>query len=143
MVKPRSEWWVRIFGGLIGIGLLLALPATAAEPGFLDLAWEAPTTNVDGTLLTDLAGYRVYWGLSPGNTRAPCNTNPEPVGNETIFRLEELTAGTIYFVRVIAVDTSNNPSPCSNEASGRAQPLSRTTAPTTPLDNNGRIEIRG
>ncbi len=122
MVKPRSEWWVRIFGGLIGIGLLLALPATAAEPGFLDLAWEAPTTNVDGTPLTDLAGYRVYWGPSAGNTTAPCNTNSKGIGKVTTHQLEGLTAGTIYFVRVIAVDTSKNKSPCSYEVTGRAQP---------------------
>ena len=71
----------RIFGGLIGIGLLLALPATAAEAGFLDLAWDAPTTNADGTSLTDLTGYRVYWGLSPGSPTPPRNTNTAPVGN--------------------------------------------------------------
>jgi ABC-type glycerol-3-phosphate transport system substrate-binding protein len=31
------------------------------------LTWDAPTTNVDGTPLTDLAGYKVYYGTSLGN----------------------------------------------------------------------------
>jgi ABC-type glycerol-3-phosphate transport system substrate-binding protein len=31
------------------------------------LTWDAPTTNVDGTPLTDLAGYKVYYGTALGN----------------------------------------------------------------------------
>ena len=30
------------------------------------LSWTPPTENEDGTPLMDLAGYRVYWGQSPG-----------------------------------------------------------------------------
>jgi hypothetical protein len=32
--------------------------------GTASLSWIAPTTNSDGTPLTDLAGYRIYYGLS-------------------------------------------------------------------------------
>lgn len=31
------------------------------------LTWTAPTQNVDGTPLTDLAGYKIYYGNSPTN----------------------------------------------------------------------------
>ncbi|MCZ6642720.1 MAG: hypothetical protein O7F71_14165 [Gammaproteobacteria bacterium] len=31
------------------------------------LRWQAPTQNVDGSLLTDLAGYIVYWGTQSRN----------------------------------------------------------------------------
>jgi hypothetical protein len=31
------------------------------------LTWDAPTTNADGTPLTDLAGYRIYYGTTSGN----------------------------------------------------------------------------
>ncbi len=130
---PRPGWWARIIGGLIGIGLLLALPATAAEAGFLDLAWDAPTANADGTPLTDLAGYRVYWGTSAGSTTPPCNTNSTSVGNVTTFRLTGLAGGTTYSVRVTAVDTSGNESGCSNEATGLAQPDADTTSPTVSI----------
>jgi len=42
--------------------LLLAAPAQACT-----FAWQAPTTNTDGTPLTDLAGYHLYL-LQPGAT---------------------------------------------------------------------------
>jgi hypothetical protein len=32
----------------------------------VDLAWVRPTTNSNGTTLTNLAGYRLYYGASPG-----------------------------------------------------------------------------
>jgi hypothetical protein len=30
------------------------------------LSWEPPTQNTDGSLLEDLAGYKIYYGTSPG-----------------------------------------------------------------------------
>ena len=35
--------------------------------GSMTLSWTPPTQNTDGTVLTDLAGYRLYYGLSEGN----------------------------------------------------------------------------
>ena len=32
-----------------------------AYPGTVSLAWDPPTNNVDGSDLTDLSGYRVYY----------------------------------------------------------------------------------
>jgi hypothetical protein len=54
-------------------GLLLALGlsilgcnatdnATDVETGTVTLRWQAPVENEDGSRLTDLTGYRVYWG---------------------------------------------------------------------------------
>lgn len=50
-------------------GLLLALSlsilgcnATDVETGTVTLRWQPPVESEDGTPLTDLAGYRVYWG---------------------------------------------------------------------------------
>jgi len=31
------------------------------------LSWNAPSTNEDGTPLTDLAGYKIYYGTATGN----------------------------------------------------------------------------
>ena len=108
--------------GLLAVGTLLLAPA--ARAGYLDLTWEAPTTNVDGTALTDLAAYRVYFGI----TSPPCQGNsfhdvaaqsPEPSAGETVtFRLDGLDTGTLYQVQVTALDTTGNESFCSNEASG-------------------------
>lgn len=45
--------------------LLLAVPASAQVVPVINqstcsMSWDAPQTNADGTLLTDLAGYHVY-----------------------------------------------------------------------------------
>src|SRR5947207_15271028 len=50
---------------ILGGFLLIAIPT---EAGILDASWTAPTTNTDGSPLTDLASYRVYYGTSG----APC-----------------------------------------------------------------------
>src|SRR6266568_1650783 len=52
---------------LLGLGLALGgllLMAAPGGAGVIDASWTAPTTNVDGSSLTDLASYRVYYGTS-------------------------------------------------------------------------------
>ena len=39
----------------------------AVAVGSATLSWTPPTQNMDGTPLTNLAGYRVYWGTSLGD----------------------------------------------------------------------------
>ena len=35
--------------------------------GSITLSWTAPTENEDGSALTDLAAYKIYYGTSPGS----------------------------------------------------------------------------
>ena len=49
--------WGRL-AGMLGLALVLLGVAQAAA---CRLTWQPPTTNVDGTPLTDLAGYSVYF----------------------------------------------------------------------------------
>lgn len=79
--------------------------------GFAILSWDAPTTNVDGTPLTDLAGYKVYYGQSSGIYNIPID-----VGNVLTYKIENLGEAIWYFV-VTAYDTSGNESDYSNEVS--------------------------
>ncbi len=72
------------------------------------ISWDAPGTNEDGTPLTDLVGYNVYYGPSPGNY-----TQTIDIGNYTTVSID-LPSGTYYFV-VTAYDTSGNESSYSNE----------------------------
>jgi hypothetical protein len=44
---------------------LFLLAASPAGAGSTVLTWAAPTTNVDGSELTDLIGFNVYHGTSP------------------------------------------------------------------------------
>jgi len=126
--RPEFSHSRRWFGGLgliLGWTLLVVLPAHA---GYLNLAWDAPTTNVDGSTLTDLKEYRVYAGTSspppcPGPTFVSVPSPiPNPSGETITYRLTGLTDNILYFVKVTAVDFSENESACSNEASGVDNP---------------------
>ena len=44
----------------------ITVTPTGAD-GSVTLSWQAPTSNTDGTALTNLAGYRVHYGTAPGN----------------------------------------------------------------------------
>jgi hypothetical protein len=111
----------------------LTVAVVVAGPGSVDaaslsLSWNAPTTNVDGTPLSDLGGYRVYLATTspacPGAsflTVSSPTTTPAP-GQTIVSRVTGLSAGATYFMRVTAVDTGGRESPCSDLASGVAQP---------------------
>jgi trimeric autotransporter adhesin len=87
------------------------LTVATGSSGNATIFWDAPTTNADGTVLTDLAGYRIYYGTSPGDY--PSNID---VGNVTTYVFSNLAAGTYYLV-ITAYDTSGNESSYSNEIS--------------------------
>ncbi len=74
------------------------------------LSWDPPTTNSDGSTLTDLAGYKIYSGLSSGNYTQSVNA-----GNVTSYAFTSLAAGTTYYFAITAYDTSGNESIVSNE----------------------------
>jgi hypothetical protein len=89
---------------------------TVTPAGTISLAWDPPTTNADGSPLTDLAGYKIYYGTAFGTYDHSID-----VGNVTTYTLTGLAQGQTYYIAVIAYDTSNNQSGFSNEASGAAR----------------------
>lgn len=82
-------------------------------PNSAKLAWNPPTRNEDGTPLTDLKGYQIHYGPSPGNYTKSI-TFDDPAA--TSFQVNNLPSGTWYF-SMKAVDTAGNVSKFSNEAS--------------------------
>lgn len=85
--------------------------------GTATLAWAAPQANADGTALTDLAGFRVYYGTSRGAYSQSATINsPSTLG----YTIQNLPAGTYYIV-VKAFDTSNIESAASTEVSKTIQ----------------------
>ncbi len=76
------------------------------------LTWDAPSTNANGTVLTDLAGYKIYYGKKSGNY-----TEVEDVENVTTVSSDELPdiQSGIWYFAVTAYDTSGNESDYSNE----------------------------
>ena len=71
------------------------------------LQWDAPTTNTDSTPLTDLAGYRIYYGPSATQLNRTID-----VGLVTTYTLQ-LLPGTYYFA-VTSKNTAGIESDYSN-----------------------------
>jgi hypothetical protein len=88
---------------------------TVTSSGAVPLAWDAPTTNTDGSALnpaTDLSVYKIYYGTaSKTYTQVVSVANP---GTTTISQTLNLLSGT-YYVTVTTVDTSGQESGYSNE----------------------------
>src|SRR6266850_1661546 len=135
----------RRLGGLC-LGLIaVVLSTNPGSAGVLDASWTAPVTNTDGSQLTDLGFYRLYYAVSPG---APCpgatfiqvaspTTTP---GGETISaRIRGLTTGTSYTAAVTAVDVNGSESPCSGTA-GAVAGSDFSVTPTTSV-NFGSVDI--
>ena len=96
--------------------MIFSLNSPAAFSGTATLSWDDPTTNADGTPLTDLAGYKVYYGNFSGNYSQNMN-----VDNVTTYTVNNLTDGLTYYFAVTAYDTSGNESGYSNELSKTIQ----------------------
>jgi hypothetical protein len=78
--------------------------------GSATLSWTPPTENVDGTALTNLAGYRLYWGRQPSKyTSSIAVMNP----GITTYVVENLASGTYYFAAtaINVHGTESGPSP--------------------------------
>jgi hypothetical protein len=72
-----------------------ALTVQAVATGSATLSWTPPTTNTDGSPLTNLAGYRIYWGTAAGNyPNSVSLTNP----GLTSYVVGNLVPGTYFFV---------------------------------------------
>ncbi len=80
--------------------------------GSMTLSWTPPTENTDGSALTDLAGYRFYYGTTAGNY--PKVAEFENPGLSTVV-IENLVPDT-YYVVATAINTAGVESPYSNEA---------------------------
>jgi hypothetical protein len=62
--------------------------------GTATLSWEAPTTTTSGSALTDLAGYRIYYGVSASDLSQTIQLNS--LGVQT-YVIDSLGQGTWYF----------------------------------------------
>ena len=100
---------------------------SSGSAGILDASWVAPTTNADGSPLTDLAFYRLYFGTvsTPCSGSAffqvPSPTNSPQINDTITYGVTGLLAGALYFAAVTAVDSSGLESDCSPVASAIAR----------------------
>jgi fibronectin type III domain protein len=66
----------------------------ATTTGAATLSWQAPTSNTNGTALTDLSGYKIYYGASA--TDLSQSVQISTVGIQT-YVIDNLGSGTWYF----------------------------------------------
>lgn len=85
-------------------------PTSPSATGSATLTWVAPTKNTNGTAITDLAGFRIYYGANAGALTQTIDV-PEPT--MTSYVIGHLTAGT-YFFAVVAYTTTGTESVRSN-----------------------------
>lgn len=90
-----------------------AITVTDNASGSAMLHWTPPAQNSDGSELADLAGYKVYYGASPGSH---ANVIDVPSAGISSYMVEGLAPGTYYFA-VSAYDGLGNESAVSNEVS--------------------------
>jgi hypothetical protein len=90
--------------------ITVALPVTRTAT----LNWTPPTQNMDGSPITNLAGYKVMYGSSPGQYSQALSV---PVPTMTSVAIEALEAGRTWYFTVKAVNTSGVESDFSNEVS--------------------------
>jgi Putative Ig domain len=89
------------------------LTVAALGAGRASLSWLPPTTNTDGTALTNLSGYVVIYGNSPSELSQSISINNPSIAN---YVVDNLPSGTWYFA-VQSVNASGVRSPNSTVAS--------------------------
>lgn len=120
------NWLVK---GILALFLFIICAGANGAEASITMAWDPSTTNADGTLCLDLAGYKIYYDTD--QTGAPYEGFGLPQGASPIivpvssladpssptFTLSGTLPGPMYYITVTAYDTSGNESGYSNEAS--------------------------
>jgi len=113
--------------------LLFLIWMSHAVAGQVQFAWDAPT-NPDGTPVTEVAGYYLYWQDSSGVLQRV------DVGNQTTYTLPDLTGGMTYTVDVTAYDDADNESGPSNTVTVTI-PLTPANTTVTDLDGDSKADL--
>jgi hypothetical protein len=94
-----------------------SVAVVAVATGSATLSWTPPTQNTDGSALTDLVGYRIYWGRAQGSYTSSTTLNNSGL---TSYVIDQLTPGTWFFVTT-ALNSQGVESSFSNAASKTIQ----------------------
>lgn len=91
----------------------ITVNSSLSATGSAMLSWTPPTTNVDGSTLTNLAGYRIYFGTSATSLNQMVQIADTGIAS---YVIPSLTPGTWYFA-IRAYTTNGVESSLSNVGS--------------------------
>ena len=95
---PRIS--VSVSDGKTSVALTPFAVTVAYASSAATLSWLPPMENADGTVLTDLAGYRIRYGRDPAHPELSVDIDNPSIN---IYVVERLGAGTWYF-EVVALN---------------------------------------
>jgi hypothetical protein len=104
---------IKVSDGKVSASLpAFAINVTAISSGSATLSWTPPTRNTNGTVLTDLAGYRIYYGTTSTTNKIVTVSNP----SVSRYIVDNLSPATWYFA-VKSYNAAGVESSLSNKAS--------------------------
>jgi hypothetical protein len=107
---------ISVSDGTASASLSFTIAVQQSANGSATVSWTPPTTNTDGTTLTDLTGYRLSYGRSTTDLNQSLSLGTGVISH----RIDNLTTGTWYFA-VYAVNSRGLESDISNIASKTIQ----------------------
>jgi hypothetical protein len=111
-----SVWWSFLIPALLLPQLGFADPVT--------FTWDPPTRNVDGTVRSELAGFKIEIGSSSGAYAQIID-----VGHVTNSPAIDLAPGRKYYLTVVAYDAAGESVP----SNGRRSRVGCCLSPTSPV----------
>jgi hypothetical protein len=112
-VGTASNIVISVSDGTVQTALAaFGVTVVAVATGSVTLSWTPPTQNTDGSPLTNLAGYKIYWGTNQNNLSNSVTVN---IGLAT-YVVTSLTPATWYF-QTTALNSQGAESIRSNIAS--------------------------
>lgn len=117
-VGTYSNIAISVSDGALSASLsAFAVAVTQVSSGSATLSWAAPTQNTDGSPLTNLAGFRIYYGTNSGSLSQTVQiANPGLL----TYMVQNLSPATWFFA-VKAYNSSGVESSMSNTASKTIQ----------------------
>jgi hypothetical protein len=113
-VGTASNIVITVSDGKSSVSLTaFSISVVQTSNGSAVVSWMPPTTNVDGTTLTDLTGFRIAYGNSSSNLDQSATVSNAGL---TSYTVSNLTSGQWYFA-VFAVNSDGIESGISNLAS--------------------------
>ena len=123
----RTTSWAPVLGLLA-----FCCTASALQAASVCLAWDAPATNTDGTPVSGLTGYRVYYGNASRIYPARLD-----VGLATKATVTNLQAGMGYFLAVTAYNAAGKESAVSKELAWTAPATNSPSGTAASVDSDG------